>query len=137
MKTVVLVEDDKNIALAFGVRLKAMGYAVHVARDAATAVAVVRKVSPDVVLLDISLPGGDGFMVADRLQRLDGTSATPIIFITASKRTDLRERALKMGAVGFLEKPFDATQLADAIESALSPGDNWQPQADAGAAGVA
>lgn len=131
MKTVVLVEDDANIALAFGVRLKAMGYAVYVARDAASAVSQVRKHAPDVVLLDISLPGGDGFLVADRLRRMDGSSATPIIFITASKRPDLRERAMQLGAVGFLEKPFEATMLADAIESALSPGDNWSPSVSA------
>jgi FixJ family two-component response regulator len=55
------------------------------------------------------------------------SAATPIIFITASKRTDLRERAMKLGAAAFLEKPFDATTLADAIESALSPDQNWTP----------
>ena len=52
---------------------------------------------------------------------------TPVIFITASDNPVLRERAKKVGAVGFLKKPFDATSLADAIESALSPGDNWRP----------
>jgi FixJ family two-component response regulator len=57
------------------------------------------------------------------------SAATPIIFITASKRTDLRERAMKLGAAGFLEKPFEATALADCIESALSPDHNWQPEA--------
>jgi len=82
---------------------------------------------PDVVVLDISLPAGDGFMVAERLQNLVGSAATPIIFITASENPALRERAKKLGAVGFLKKPFDATSLADAIEMALSPGDNWRP----------
>ena len=131
MKTVVLVEDDANIALAFGVRLKAMGYTVYTARDAASAVSQVRKHQPDVVVLDISLPGGDGFLVADRLRRMDGSASTPVIFITASKRPDLRERAMQLGAVGFLEKPFEATSLADAIESALSPGENWSPAVEA------
>ena len=68
-----------------------------------------------------------GFLVADRLQNLVGSAATPIIFMTASDNPALRERAKKLGAVGFLKKPFDATSLADAIESALSPGDNWRP----------
>ena len=128
MKTVVLVEDDPNIALAFGIRLKGMGYIVHIARDAVSAISQVRKHQPDVVLLDISLPGGDGFSVAERLRSMDGSAATPVIFITASKRPGLREHALQLGAVGFLEKPFEATQLADAIESALYPGDNWQSE---------
>lgn len=119
MKTVLLIEDDQKITLALGVRLKSMGYEVSSAADAVTAVAQARKCQPDVVLIDINLPGGDGFMVAKRLQSLMQTSVTPIIFITASKQPGLRERAKDMGAVAFLEKPFDATQLADAIEMSL------------------
>ncbi|MFK8028720.1 MAG: response regulator transcription factor [Gammaproteobacteria bacterium] len=119
MKTILLVEDDRKLTLAVGVRLKSMGYEVVTALDAVSAVAQARKNSPDIVLLDINLPGGDGFVVANRLQSLMQTSATPIIFITASKQYGLKERAMEMGASAFLEKPFDATQLADAIESAL------------------
>lgn len=119
MKTVLLVEDDKKITLALGMRLKAMGYEVISAADAVSAVAQARKCEPDVVLLDINLPGGDGFVVAERLQSLLQTSATPLVFITASKESGLKERALKLGAAAFLEKPFDATQLADAIEMAV------------------
>lgn len=131
MKTVLLVDDDNTILLGTGVRLKSMGYTVYTAKDAVSAVSAVRKNEPDVVVLDISLPAGDGFLVADRLQNLVGSAATPIIFITASDNPALRERAKKLGAVGFLKKPFDATSLADAIESALSPGDNWRPSSDA------
>jgi two-component system, chemotaxis family, chemotaxis protein CheY len=127
MKTVLLVDDDNTILLGTGVRLKSMGYTVYTAKDAVSAVSAVRKNAPDVVVLDISLPAGDGFLVAGRLQSLVGSAATPIIFITASEDPALRERAKKLGAVGFLKKPFDATSLADAIESALSPGDNWRP----------
>jgi CheY-like chemotaxis protein len=127
MKSVLLVDDDNNILLGIGVRLKAMGYTVYTAKDAVSAVSAARKNEPDVVVLDISLPAGDGFLVADRLQNMVGSAATPIIFITASDNPGLRERATKLGAVGFLTKPFDATSLADAIETALSPGDNWRP----------
>jgi len=119
MKTVLLVEDDKKITLAIGIRLKAMGYEVASAADAVGAVAQARKSKPDVVLIDINLPGGDGFMVAERLQNLLQTSSTPLIFITASKQAGLKDRAKELGAVAFLEKPFDATQLADAIEMSL------------------
>jgi CheY-like chemotaxis protein len=127
MKTVLLVDDDNTILLGTGVRLKSMGYTVYTAKDAISAVSAVRKNSPDVVILDISLPAGDGFTVFDRLQTLTGSASTPIIFITASAAPALRLQAKKMGASGFLKKPFDATQLADAIEMALSPGDNWRP----------
>src|ERR1700687_4449312 len=115
MKKVLLVDDDNTILLGTGVRLKAVGYTVFTAKDAVSAVSAVRKNEPDVIVLDISLPAGDGFLVADRLQTLVGAAATPIIFITASENPALRERAMKLGAVGFLKKPFDATALADAI----------------------
>jgi two-component system OmpR family response regulator len=132
MKTVLLVDDDNTILLGVGVRLKSMGYTVYTAKDAVSAVSAVVKHRPDVVVLDISLPAGDGFLVSDRLQTLVGSAATPIIFMTANENPTLRERAMKVGAAAFLLKPFAATTLADAVESALSPGDNWLPQASGG-----
>jgi two-component system sensor histidine kinase/response regulator len=132
MKTVLLIDDDNIFLLTIGVRLKSMGYTVCTAKDAASAITVVRKTSPDVIVLDVSLPAGDGFLVAERLQSLITSAATPIIFVTASEKSGLRERAMKLGAVAFLAKPFDALTLADAIESALSPADTWQPQASEG-----
>jgi CheY-like chemotaxis protein len=131
MKSVLLVDDDSTFLLGTGARLKSMGYTVHTAEDAVNAVSAVRKNEPDVVVLDISLPAGDGFLVAERLQKLPGSAATPIIFISASDNPARRERAQKLGAVGFLKKPFDATSLANAIETALSPGDDWRPSISA------
>jgi CheY-like chemotaxis protein len=131
MKTVLLVDDDDTFLLTIGVRLKSMGYTVCTAKDAVNAISAVRKNNPDIVVLDVSLPAGDGFLVAERLRNLIVSATTPIIFVTASVKAELRERAMKLGAVEFLQKPFDATMLADAIESALSPGDTWRPKANA------
>ena len=125
----ILLADDHNV-MRKGLRLllESQGdfSVVGEAADGRQAVAKAEETKPDVVVLDISLPAGDGFLVAERLQTLAGSAATPIIFMTASENPGLRERAMKLGAVGFLKKPFDATSLADAIESALSPGDNWR-----------
>ena len=129
MKSVLLVDDDNTILLGIGVRLKSMGYTVYTAKDAVSAISAVVKNRPDIVVLDVALPAGDGFLVARRLQNLVSSAATPIIFITASENLSLRELAMKQGAAAFLKKPFDATALADAIETALSPGDNWLPRA--------
>ena len=129
MKSVLLVDDDNTLLLAIGVRLKSMGYTVFTAKDAVSAVSAAVKNHPDIVVLDVSIPAGDGFLVAGRLRNMVSCAATPIIFITASASPHLRNRALSLGAAGFLTKPFDATTLADAIESALSPGDNWRPLA--------
>jgi CheY-like chemotaxis protein len=131
MKTVLLIDDDNVFLLTIGVRLKSMGYTVCTAKDAVNAISAVQKNNPDVIVLDVSLPAGDGFLVADRLRNLISTALPPIIFVTASEKPGLRERAMKLGAVEFLNKPFDATTLADAIESALSPGDGRRAQANA------
>jgi DNA-binding response OmpR family regulator len=131
MKTVLLVDDDDTFLLTIGVRLKSMGYTVCTAKDAVNAISAVRKNNPDVVILDVSLPAGDGFLVAERLRNLIVSATTPIIFVTASEKAELRERAMKLGAVEFLQKPFDAATLADAIEAALSPGDNRRLKANA------
>jgi CheY-like chemotaxis protein len=125
MKKVLLIDDDNTVLLGLGVRLKSMGYTVFTAKDAINAVSAVRKNGPDVVVLDINMPAGDGFMVYKRLENLVDSAATPVIFITASEKPGLRERAMGLGAAAFLQKPVAATTLADAIESALSPGDSW------------
>jgi CheY-like chemotaxis protein len=128
MKTVLLVDDDNIFLLSMGVRLKSMGYTVCAAKDAASAISVVRRTNPDVIVLDISLPGGDGFLVSERLRNLVAAAATPIIFVTASIKPGLRERAIKSGAFAFLVKPFDTAILAEAIESACRPmilGNQW------------
>ena len=127
----VLVVDDspfmraivRNLLSSIGVR------DVVEAGDGIVALERIRKHVPDVIILDISLPAGDGFLVSDRLQNMIGSAATPIIFITASDNPKLRARATQLGAAAFLQKPFDPTTLADAIESALSPTANCQPQA--------
>lgn len=118
MKQILIVEDDCNIARALAVRLNAAGYKTILAQDGWTGVqcAVGRK--PHLVLLDISLPAGDGFSVAQRIQK---HVRIPMIFLTASKCPEFRERARALGAVGFFEKPFDTDALMCAIHLALSP----------------
>ena len=124
MKKILIVEDDKSIVMALTVRLRAAGYAVIVAFDAVMALGTALKHRPNLVLLDISMPGGNGFMVAERLQNSSLTAGVPMLFLTASKQPGLRERAQEVGAVGFFEKPYEATELLDAIAKALGEPDH-------------
>jgi two-component system, OmpR family, response regulator MtrA len=117
MKKILIVEDDQKIAKALSVRLKSAGYAVTVAPDAMTAVATALKIQPDLAVLDISLPAGNGFTVAEKIRELVVT-ATPIIFLTASKQPGLRQEAQNLGAA-FFEKPYDADELLSAIRYAF------------------
>lgn len=117
---ILLVEDDENIVKALTARLKSQGYQVVPAYDAVMATAQALQHHPDVLLLDISMPGGNGFTVAERLRESSMTADIPIIFITASKEQGLKERAKELGAVGFLEKPFEAQELLSVIRHALA-----------------
>lgn len=118
MKKILIVEDDENISKALAIRLKSRGYEVTSAPDALCGVETAMKVHPDLVLLDISLPAGDGFTVAERIQHLIPTE-TPIIFLTASRKPGLRERAKELGAAAFFQKPYSAEDLLGAIQLAL------------------
>lgn len=118
MKKILIVEDDRNIARSLEVRLKSEGYEVAIACDATTGVNSALMFRPDLVLLDISLPAGSGFNIAERLQRLLATM-TPFIFLTASKQPGLREKAKELGASGFFEKPYEGEELLTAIQHAF------------------
>jgi DNA-binding response OmpR family regulator len=118
---ILVVEDDKHIALALTVRLKAAGYDVVTAPDAVLAVSMAVKHRPDLVVLDILMPGGNGFLVAERLQDLEAMLGVPCIFMTASKQPGLRDQARRLGAAGFFEKPYDAGELLAAIQETLDP----------------
>lgn len=116
---ILVVEDDSAVAKALRARLMHEGYEVFVAQDAISALSVARESKPEVALLDINMPGGNGFDVARRLD--NSVAGVAKIFITASKEPGLRQQALDVGASAFVEKPFTAADLKEAIDNALSP----------------
>lgn len=115
---ILIVEDDRNIAKALAVRLRAAGLEVIMAYDALSGLDMALRQQPDLVILDIGLPAGSGLSVAERIQNLI-PRLTPIIFLTASRQPGLRERAMQLGPVDYLEKPYDAEKLLEAIARAL------------------
>ncbi len=119
MKKILIVEDDKDIAMALTIRLKSVGYDVKVAFDATTGLMAARKEKPDLMLLDVQMPAGGGFSIAERAQNLAGTVGTPIIFMTASSEAGLCARAEALGATAFLQKPVESEQLLHYISAAI------------------
>lgn len=115
MKKILVIEDDKNIALALAVRLRSQGYEVNMAFDAVSGLPETIRSKPDLVLLDISMPGGGGLLVAERIRSLARVAMTPIIFLTASKQPEFRAKALELGAADFFEKPYEADELLASI----------------------
>jgi DNA-binding response OmpR family regulator len=118
-KKILIVDDDKDLLTALNLRLRSNNYNVVFANDGALALTIARKESPDLIILDIGLPGGDGFMVMNRLKTLSSLSNIPIIILTAKDPLVNQRRAVKAGAEAFLQKPVDNEQLLSTIERAL------------------
>ena len=131
MKKILIIEDDTKIAAALAIRLEAAGYAALTAPDGLAGLKLALESKPDLILMDIWMPVGIGFSVAQRLHSL-GLRGVPIIFITASKVKGLRKTAERLGAVAFFEKPYDSEQLLVAVRQGL----NAKPAARENAAPV-
>jgi len=117
-KKVLVIEDDSKIAMALALRLKAAGYDTTLAFDALLGLSAAVRTVPDLVLLDISMPAGNGLKLAEKIQNLIPTPP-PIIFLTASKQPGLRLKAGELGAVAFFEKPYEAEELMAAVHQVV------------------
>jgi two-component system, OmpR family, alkaline phosphatase synthesis response regulator PhoP len=116
---VLVVDDEAPIRLLCRVNLEAEGMEVLEAADGETGLETARAEKPDVVLLDVMMPGMDGWQVAERLVEDAETNEIPLIFLTA--RAELRDRArgLELGGVDYITKPFNPTELATVVEGLL------------------
>ncbi len=113
--TILLVDDDPTIRLAAAYALRANGHTVLEADDAASALALARAESIDLLLLDVVLDAEDGTALAAQLRALPQLAGVPLVFLTGRADAE-REALLALGAAGVLSKPFDITTLAAAVE---------------------
>ena len=116
---VLLVDDERSIRTICRVNLEGDGLAVSEAADGAEALEVVRRARPSVVLLDVMMPGVDGWDVAEQLAADDETRKIPVVFLSARAAPEDRLRAQELGAVGYVEKPFDPLELAGIVRDVL------------------
>lgn len=119
MKKILVVDDDEDIRRGLAIRLKASNYEVAMAADAITAVSVAQKERPDLIILDVNMPGGNGFVVMERLQKITHLALVPVIVVTGGDPFIYRDRAMSLGALAFFEKPVDNEILITAIKRAL------------------
>ena len=118
-KKILIVEDDPDVREGMHVRLKANHYDTFVAADALTALAEARKHQPDLIILDLGLPAGDGFVVMERLKRVPALALIPVIVVSARDVTGNQKRAFEAGASAFLQKPVNDDELLAVIRQAL------------------
>lgn len=119
MAKILIIDDDLALRNGLAARLKANGFTTAFAADGAAAVQVARREQPDLILLDLGLPGGDGFLVLSRLRQLVTVACIPVVVITARPAEGNRERALDAGARAFLQKPIESEELLATINQIL------------------
>jgi two-component system, OmpR family, phosphate regulon response regulator PhoB len=117
---VLVIDDEAPIHLLCRVNLEAEGMDVLEAADGPSGLDAAREHVPDVVLLDVMMPGLDGWQVAEKLLEDDRTSEIPIIFLTARAEFRDRARGLDIGGVDYVTKPFNPLELAPLVRELLA-----------------
>jgi DNA-binding response OmpR family regulator len=118
-KKILVVEDDADVRLGYQVLLKANHYDTFFAADSTAAVSEARKHQPDLIILDLGLPAGDGFIVLDRFRGNMNLAVIPVIVVSARDLHGNKERALKAGAKAFVQKPWNDSELLTLISEQL------------------
>jgi two-component system KDP operon response regulator KdpE len=116
---ILVVDDDPDLVRALRLRLRANQYEVTTASDGYAAIASAQKERPALIILDLGLPVGDGFVVLERLQASDALSSIPVIVLSARDPQANEQRALRAGAAAFFQKPADNEELMNVIRVSL------------------
>ena len=119
MTTVLVIDDEAPIRLLCRVNLEAEGMPVLEAGDGPSGLEAARSERPDVILLDVMMPGLDGWGVAEALLEDERTAEIPIIFLTARAEFRDRARGLDIGGVDYITKPFNPVELAPLVRGLL------------------
>jgi DNA-binding response OmpR family regulator len=118
-RKILVVEDDADVRLGYHVILKAHHYETILAIDGVSAMSEAVKHEPDLIILDLGLPAGDGFKVLEWLQRKAHLAVIPVIVVSARDLQGNKERALKAGAKAYVQKPWNDDELLAIISQLL------------------
>lgn len=113
---ILVVDDEREVVQSLAIRLRSKGYTVITAADGVEATQKALTELPDVIILDIGLPGGNGHVVAARIRRSDVACKIPIIFLTARSTRDDFRRAYETGVDRYLTKPYKPEDLMMVVE---------------------
>lgn len=117
---ILIVDDDPDLRSALRLRLRGNSYETVSAVDGYSAIAQAHKEKPDLIILDLGLPAGDGFVVLDRLHRNPELAEIPVIVLTARDPESVEQKAFEMGACAFFQKPADNSALLGVIRARLA-----------------
>lgn len=121
MGRVLVVDDEPDVLLLCRLNLQQRGHELLEAADGSTALEIARDLHPDVIVLDLMLPGISGYDVLEALQRDPETTHIPVLVLTAKSLRADRERSHGLGASAFLTKPFLPNELCEMVDSLVAP----------------
>lgn len=116
---ILIVDDEPDVVKILGMRLKANGYQIIAAHDGAAAIELAHYEKPDLIILDIKMPGTDGYSVFEDLKASANTMSIPIVFFSALPPEQAREKATQLGAEGFVSKSADPDEILTNITEIL------------------
>jgi two-component system response regulator GlrR len=134
-KTIMVVDDDPKIVKALALRLNSAGYRTVTSFNGMTALILAQIKRPDLIITDMWMPAGTGLSMAYRMKDL--MPGIPLIFLTASKQPGLEQKAKELGAVGYLEKPYEPTVLLEMVANLLKEKDKVVQEEQLNLAGAA
>ena len=115
-RTVLIIEDEKLIIVSTQMVLEAAGFRVESATNGEEGIAKARSRAPDLILLDIMMPGIDGWETLTRLKRDQETAGIPVIIFTAREHARGHQKSSEMGAADYFRKPFEPDELIELVE---------------------
>lgn len=118
-KKILVVDDEEQIVKLLTMRLQTNNYEVIIAYDGYQCVQMAKEEKPDLILLDIKMPMGGGIKAFETLSNNIYTEIIPVIFITAYPSVEVKKQVTKMGARGFIAKPFDSVELLNKIKELI------------------
>ncbi len=126
-KKILVVDDDEDVSRGLRILLRAHDYLTVVATDAVTAISQAIKEIPDLIILDLGIPAGDGYLVMERLGNIESLASIPVIVFTARDEENNKERCLEAGAKAFFQKPVGHAELLSTIVQVLEGPNRLQP----------
>ena len=119
-RRIAVVEDDPFLQRILKILLRGRGFEVSFAHNAAGALSMLRNIVPDLVLMDVCVPGANGFQIVERMRQDPALRRVAVIFLTGSDVVGGRARASRQGACEFIEKPYEPRYLLAAIDRAMA-----------------
>lgn len=116
---VLIIEDHPGTAKFISDLLSSHGHKTMIASDGVTGMIKAEEAKPELILLDMMLPGIDGLEVFERLKKNPLTAKIPVIFVTVRNEAEYKEKGFELGAADYIIKPFDNERLIDAVEKTL------------------